>query len=368
MRRFVAHIVPVLIVSLAWLVPGIASAQAVASWNETVHDYGTFHENDGPQTCLFEVTNTGNSPLILVSVKSTCGCTVAEYTTEPIAPGSKGYVEVTYSPTGRPGPFSKSVMIITNAQPDKTKLSIEGIVIGSSKSVDEYYPEHAGDLRLNRTTLAAGEIRKGVMRNSTITAYNATADTVVMSFDNNTSHITIKTTTDTIAPGATSTISFFFYSSRTPLWGINDDKLTILTKPLHSEGEPKRAELNLVANVVEDFSYTSDEDLAKAPVCSVSTQRIVLDKLDCNDAAEAVLTIENTGRDNLIIHRLMSLDKSLVVKCDKTMLVSGEKAVATVSVDPAKMSDKVLNSQFTVISNDPANPRIVVRVVGLIQN
>lgn len=362
MRRLGAHIAFVLVTLLAWLLPAGTHAQAVASWNETTHDYGTFHEIQGNQSCSFLVTNTGDSALLIVNVKSTCGCTVAQYTTELIEPGNTGRVDVTYSPTGRPGPFTKTVWVYTNTSPERTGLSIKGIVLGTPESVDEYYPEQAGDLRVTRTKLAAGEVVKGLMRNSAITAYNATTDTVVLAFDNNTSHITIRALPDTIAPGGTSTISFFFYSARTPLWGINDDTVTMITRPLNSTREPKRTEFNLVANVVEEFSEMSDEEWATAPVCSLSAERIVLDKI--SSVAETTMTIENTGQNNLVIHRVMSLDNALSVKCDHTMLRSGEKAIVTIKVDPARMPSNVLNSQFTVISNDPANPRITMRVVG----
>lgn len=53
--------------------------------NEEVHDYGTIeYGSDG--ICYFEVTNTGNAPLIFSKVQGSCSCTVPVWPKEPIAP------------------------------------------------------------------------------------------------------------------------------------------------------------------------------------------------------------------------------------------------------------------------------------------
>ena len=60
--------------------------------SETV-DYGEIAKgSDGIR--VFEFTNTGNAPLVITNVKSSCGCTVPKKPTAPIAPGEKGEIEV----------------------------------------------------------------------------------------------------------------------------------------------------------------------------------------------------------------------------------------------------------------------------------
>ena len=344
----------------------MASAQAVAQWNEIDHDFGLFHETEGDQTCHFVVTNAGDSALVLIRVQSTCGCTVAKFPTEPILPGESGTIDVTYSPTGRPGPFEKAIWVYTNSSPRKTRLSIAGSVVGSPESVKQYYPVSRGDLQFTSLTMADGEVKKGLVMNDAITAYNTGNDTIVLGFDNNTSHITCDAIPDTIAPGRISTMSFFFDSSRTPVWGINDDYITIIATPLHSKKAPSRIDANIVSNVVEDFSKLSDKDRANAPVCSVA-DKIVIDNLRTGEVAEGRLILKNTGKSNLIVRRVMSTDKAVTTKSNKTLVKVGEEATITIRVNPAKVKENVLNSHVTVITNDPANPRITVRVVGEIK-
>jgi hypothetical protein len=74
------------------------------TWNETTHDFGKIKKND-PATVTYTVKNNGTNPLIITAAKSSCGCTVAEYTKEPIKPNESGIVKATYN-SARVGPFS----------------------------------------------------------------------------------------------------------------------------------------------------------------------------------------------------------------------------------------------------------------------
>jgi len=216
----------------------------MALWTDSVYNYGTFHESDGEQRATFVVVNAGDSPLVITRVQPTCGCTVARFTTTAIAPGESGMVNVTYSPTGRPGPFEKTVWVYTNSVPNRTRLTIKGITIGAEGTVAKYFPEHAAHLVATQTTLAAGEVRKGLIRNNVVTLYNPTRDSVAVAFDNNTSHINIVAKPDTIVPGGISTICFFFNSQRTPVWGINDDTITMITYPVGKDDDTQKSKFN----------------------------------------------------------------------------------------------------------------------------
>jgi hypothetical protein len=102
---------------------------AQASFAVKSHDFGTIKEANGPVSCTFEFTNTGNKPLLIIDATASCGCTRPEFPTKPIKPGKSGKIKVTYSPVGRPGAFKKSVKIKTNGKERTTTLHIEGTVI-----------------------------------------------------------------------------------------------------------------------------------------------------------------------------------------------------------------------------------------------
>jgi hypothetical protein len=94
---------------------------------ETV-DYGVIEKgSDGVR--VFEFTNTGESPLIISKVSSSCGCTIPKKPEEPILPGKTGEIQVKYD-TNRVGPIRKAITVISNADTPTKVLKIKGEVKG----------------------------------------------------------------------------------------------------------------------------------------------------------------------------------------------------------------------------------------------
>ncbi len=91
------------------------------------HDFGTIEE--GVQaTVTFTFKNTGNAPLVLNSVKASCGCTTPKWTKEPIAPGAEGTITAIYNSKGRPGNFTKTITVTHNGEGGTEFLTIRGVV------------------------------------------------------------------------------------------------------------------------------------------------------------------------------------------------------------------------------------------------
>lgn len=106
---------------------------------DDTHDYGTIPE--GPKAVYeFQFINMGTVPLIITNAQASCGCTTPEYPKQPILPGKKGKIKVTYNTEGHPGNFIKSVYITSNAisnsnflGKDYYELKIKGIVRPKTK-------------------------------------------------------------------------------------------------------------------------------------------------------------------------------------------------------------------------------------------
>lgn len=93
------------------------------------HDFGIIKESEGDVSHTFIVTNSGNAPLVITRVVSSCGCTTPEFTKEPIAPGKSGEIKVIYNPVGRVYPFVKTVSVYSNGKRGPLVLTIKGEVI-----------------------------------------------------------------------------------------------------------------------------------------------------------------------------------------------------------------------------------------------
>jgi hypothetical protein len=102
-------------------------ATADFSWVVTTYDFGKIKVNK-PATHEFRFTNSGDAPLVISSVQASCGCTVTDYSKDPIAPGAEGYVKATYN-AAKVGVFSKTVTVNANAEESVVQLTIKGEVI-----------------------------------------------------------------------------------------------------------------------------------------------------------------------------------------------------------------------------------------------
>ena len=80
-----------------------------------------------PVSKVFTFDNTGEAPLIISNVQSSCGCTVADYSKEAILPGKSGYVKLTYNAANK-GAFNKVVTITANTEPNVVLLHVKGNV------------------------------------------------------------------------------------------------------------------------------------------------------------------------------------------------------------------------------------------------
>lgn len=94
---------------------GIAQKGARIEFNtpEATVDFGKVSKGTDDGIRTLEFRNTGDKPLIISDVKSTCGCTVPSKPTEPIMPGQTGKIEVKYNMN--PGPIRKTITIQSNA-------------------------------------------------------------------------------------------------------------------------------------------------------------------------------------------------------------------------------------------------------------
>ncbi|HNU78509.1 MAG TPA: DUF1573 domain-containing protein [Prolixibacteraceae bacterium] len=95
-------------------------------FDKVIHDYGPIVQG-GDRTCEFTFTNKGSVPVVLSNVRASCGCTVPEWTREPVLAGQKGTIKVKYN-TQIVGSFNKVVTVISNAANGNVMLTIKGNV------------------------------------------------------------------------------------------------------------------------------------------------------------------------------------------------------------------------------------------------
>lgn len=100
--------------------------KASIEWKSMEHDFGEI-EKGKAVSAEFELKNNSMVPLIITSVRPSCGCTVANYPKEPVKPNEKAKISVTYDAKS-PGFFTKSIKVRSNAEEELMTLYIKGVV------------------------------------------------------------------------------------------------------------------------------------------------------------------------------------------------------------------------------------------------
>ncbi len=96
-------------------------------FEKTTIDMGMFSMDNPVQKCVFKFTNVGDAKLVINQVHASCGCTVAEYPKDFIAPGASGEITVTYDGSNKmPGRFKKNIQIFTNSKEELVRIFIVG--------------------------------------------------------------------------------------------------------------------------------------------------------------------------------------------------------------------------------------------------
>ena len=90
-----------------------AAMKPTMDFRDTLHDFGMIHESE-VVTYEFAYTNNGKTPLIISAALGSCGCTVPDYTKEPVAPGKTMNIKVTFNSAGKSGHQEKTVSIHDN--------------------------------------------------------------------------------------------------------------------------------------------------------------------------------------------------------------------------------------------------------------
>lgn len=104
------------------------TATAAMSFDKITHDFGTIDEGETVQTS-FTFTNTGQTNLIIVDARGSCGCTVPNYPKNtPIAPGATGEILVSFDSSNKPNMQQKTVTISANTSSGRETLRIKAMV------------------------------------------------------------------------------------------------------------------------------------------------------------------------------------------------------------------------------------------------
>lgn len=316
--------------------------------DNTSHYFGTFSKSKGKVSHKFIFTNTGNKPLLINRVKSTCGCTASKYTREPILPGKEGSVEVRFDPAKFSGYFSKKVSVYTNAQAAPVDLTVSGRIRVNHRVTDDFNC-HIGDLRADSKIMDFGDVEKlDQVIERDIKMINVMRDSIKVRVVNYPSWLkSCEITKDDLTQGDNTRLMFQLRSDNLTQWGELTGYVGLeVQKGIKTEVKNVRVTVNLI----DTFSLLTDEQKELAPKITVDSDTLFLDNKETKLGDKKVY-LYNEGQTDLIIRNVQVNEKSGVeVKKYSTVIKPGKKT--RISVDSEPLEKPV---EMTIWSNDPKN-------------
>jgi hypothetical protein len=152
-------------------------------FEERVHNFGTIEEKNGKVTHTFVFQNNDTSPIVIDDVHSSCGCIANVLSKDPVKPGAKGKVMITFNPEYKSGFFSKEILVYSNDRRNYNRIWVEGKVKPAPHPVEEDYPYSFGNgLYLRLKVMAFGYLKPGESRQMQLHYANATDKAMTLNF------------------------------------------------------------------------------------------------------------------------------------------------------------------------------------------
>lgn len=117
-------------------ITGMEAAPEISFGSKT-YDFGEIVMGDSA-VCFFSFTNTGDSTLKILDMRTTCSCAIANLEKKMYEPHEKGTIKAIFYSTGRKGKVSKSVFVTTNI---KEKRVVRLVITGHIKKTWKCEPE-----------------------------------------------------------------------------------------------------------------------------------------------------------------------------------------------------------------------------------
>jgi hypothetical protein len=328
-------------------------------YEQEVHDFGKIKEEDGAVSFTFKLMNDGDSPLVIQSVRPSCGCTTPDWSREPIMPGKTGFIKAVFNPQNRPGAFNKSLTVTTNTEPAITRLYIKGIVEPKPRTIADDYPTVLGGLRVKYRSFNFGKITTEKPITKSFDVYNDSGEEITF-LNEIESPDFIKVTIEpkTLEPKALGKIIVTYDPTVENKLGFVSSLVVLKT----TEPENNVKDFRAVASVEEYFPPMTADQLAKAPKLSFENSVYDFGDIKQGDQVSTEFVFTNMGKSVLNIREIKASCGCTIGNLEKNDIEPGDTGSIKVTFN-SRGRRGIQQKSISIFSNDPANPtqRITIK-------
>ncbi len=349
----------ILIAILLWTVGCLVGlAQPKATFDKKVHEFGVVLWKH-PATATFTIKNDGDKPLVISNVTTSCGCTVADWTKTPIAPGATGTVSSTFDAKAL-GHFYKDIGVYCNAADRPIYLMIQGEVSADPKNYTLTHPFEIGTIRLNKDAIEFDDANKGDKPTMEILVANTTNEVYVPVLMHLPPYMEAVAVPERIGKKGTGKIKVTLDTDKLPKFGLTTATVYLSRFPGDKVGEENAIPVSAV--LLPDFSHISQQQRLNPPAVELSTEELTLPPLAENEKKSQKIVVKNVGKSDLEITDLQVFNSALGVQLKKRVLKPGASTKMKITAYGKYLKKVKGTPRVLMITNDPNCPKIIVKV------
>lgn len=339
--------------------------EQMVEFTKKTHDFGDVLISDGQLSHTFTFTNVSKEPIAVTQVISSCGCTTPVWTREPIMPGKEGKIQVTFANDQGPYPFDKTLTVyITGATATLSRpviLRIRGNAHDRKKSLAELYKVRVGVIGMREERFSAGYIDQGSAKADDTQIANLSKRSVKVTAAGSTPGLTITVFPNPIPPESTAKLTFSIDTKQTgkKLWGRQSFSTGFLLNGKRVEGK-----VTVDAVIKDDFTHLTAEQIDRAPVPVIDQSYFEFGEIDQGKVVTAEYSIENRGKDPLIIYAVDTKEKGVSVASKLPVTIPRGAAVKmSIRFDSSEHEGEMLEV-LALTTNSPQKPIINLFLTG----
>lgn len=342
------------------LVGGAAAwAQPRISSNKEQHNFGQI-EWKHPVTVDFTITNSGDKPLVLTNVTTSCACSVASWTQSPIAPGEKGSITATFDAKAL-GRFEKSICIYSNAQPGLVYLRFLGEVVEKVTDYTEELPHTVGSIRTDLTEITFSDVHRGETPSLSFSVVNLSDRPYEPLLMHLPSYLQVVKSPGILSKGEKGEVQLMLNTDKLTDLGLTQSSVYLARFMGDKVSEENEIPVSIV--LLPNFSQLSDWELLNAPAIGLSETEI---DLQTNRTSKASIShdilVSNNGASPLKINKLQVFNSAVGVSLKKSTLEPGESTKLRITVRRREIDKKRSRLRVLMITNDPKQPKVEINL------
>ena len=207
-----------LVLCLAGVQTLAGQTSRILRFDPSVMEMDTVRYDAGTVKLRFECTNICDKPVTILDVHSQCGCAKPGFSSAPISPGGKGYVDVVLDPSTLFAEQNRHLTVIaTNGDYRKfNTITVHGYVARDVTEEEARYPhELVPGLRSEVSVLGMRLNKRGEVSEKVFSIYNGTGKTMALKWASDYRNVKVEIPSE-LAPGSSARVTVRLDTAKLP--------------------------------------------------------------------------------------------------------------------------------------------------------